>query len=99
SELNNEIANSYMKMKKSSEAIELFKAKIQSGAKISVNDYYSLGRAYYYSKDFVNADSSFSKIVTAQPDLALGYLWRAKANVQTDPENKQWKSKTWYETF
>jgi tetratricopeptide (TPR) repeat protein len=98
SELNNEMANSYMKMKKYKDAIDLFKSKINSG-KGTVNDYYSIGRAYYYSKDFINADSSFSKIVAAQPDLALGYLWRAKANVQTDPENKQWKSKELYETF
>jgi tetratricopeptide (TPR) repeat protein len=98
-ELNNEMANSYMKMKKYNEAIGLFKAKMESGAKISINDYYSLGRAYYYSKDFVNADSTFSKIVASQPDLALGYLWRAKANVQLDPENKQWKSRELYETF
>jgi tetratricopeptide (TPR) repeat protein len=66
---------------------------------VGVNDYYSLGRAYYYSKDFINADSAFSKIIAAQPDLALGYLWRAKAAVQTDPENKQWKAKEIYETF
>ena len=88
-----------MKMKKYKDAIDLFKSKINSG-KGTVNDYYSIGRAYYYSKRFINADSSFSKIVAAQPDLrALGYLWKAKANVQTDPENKQWKSKDLYETF
>lgn len=97
-ELNNDMANSYMKMKKYNDAIALFKSKITSG-KAGVNDYYSIGRAYYYSKDFVNADSSFSKIVVAQPELSLGYLWRAKANVQMDPENKQWKSKELYETF
>lgn len=98
-ELYNDMANSYMKTKKYSDAIALFKSKMQSGAKVGVNDYYSLGRAYYYSKDFTDADSTFSKIVAAQPDLALGYLWRAKASVQMDPENKQWKAKELYETF
>lgn len=98
-ELYNDMANAYMKTKKYNEAIALFKSKMRNGGKVSVNDYYSLGRAYYYSKDFANADSAFSKIVAAQPDLALGYLWRAKTNVQTDPENKQWKSKELYETF
>ncbi len=98
SELTNDMANSYMKMKKYNEAIQLFKTKISSG-KGNVNDFYSIGRAYYYSKNFIEADSAFSKIVTTQPDLALGYLWRAKANLQMDPENKQWKSKELYETF
>ncbi len=97
-ELNNEMANSYMKMKKYKDAIELFKSKISNG-KAGVNDYYSIGRAYYYSKDFINADSSFSKIIALQPDLALGYLWKAKASLQTDPDNKQWKAKEFYETF
>lgn len=97
-ELSNDMANSYMKMKKYNEAIAMFKAKIAAG-KAGVNDYYGLGRAYYYSKDFVNADSCFSKIVTAQPEMGLGYLWKAKANVQQDPENKVWKAKEWYEKY
>ncbi len=97
-ELANEMANSYMRMKKYTDAIQLFSEKVADG-KAGLNDYFALGRAYYYNKDFVNADSAFDKIVVAQPDLALGYLWRAKANVQTDPENKQWKSKELYETF
>ncbi|HET6227107.1 MAG TPA: tetratricopeptide repeat protein [Bacteroidia bacterium] len=97
-ELSNDMANAYMKMKKYDEAIAMFKAKEAAG-KAGVNDYYGLGRAYYYSKRFVEADSAFSKIVSAQPDLALGYLWKAKAEVQTDPENKNWKAKQLYETF
>jgi lipoprotein NlpI len=97
-ELNNEMANSYMKMKKYKEAIDLFVAKINSG-KASVNDYFSIGRAYYFSKDFVNADSSFSKIVAAQPDLAIGYLWRAKSSTHLDPGNKLWQAKGFYETY
>lgn len=97
-ELSNDMSNAYMKMKKYSEAITMFKAKVAAG-KAGVNDYYGLGRAYYYSKDFVNADSCFSKIVTAQPEMGLGYLWKAKANVQQDPENKVWKAKEWYEKY
>jgi len=97
-ELSNDMSNAYMKMKKYGEAINMFKAKVSAG-KAGVNDYYALGRAYYYSKDFVNADSSFSKIVSEQPDLAIGYLWKAKASVQTDPENKLWKAKELYEKF
>jgi tetratricopeptide (TPR) repeat protein len=96
--LNNEMANSYMKMKKYKEAIELFISKVNSG-KASVNDYFTLGRAYYNSKDYVNADSSFSKIIAAQPDLAIGYLWRARANTHLDPGNKLWQAKGLYETY
>lgn len=97
-ELTNDMANAYMKMKRFGDAIAMFKEKEKEG-KAGVNDYYGLGRAYYYSKDFANADSSFSKIVTAQPDLSIGYLWKAKAAVQMDPENKVWKAKEAYENY
>ncbi|HSH64380.1 MAG TPA: tetratricopeptide repeat protein, partial [Bacteroidia bacterium] len=97
-ELNNEMANSYMRMKKYNEAINLFKTKIADGT-AGINDYYSIGRAYYYSEDFSNADSAFAKMTEIQPDLALGYMWRAKANSHNDPENKQWKAKEFYELF
>jgi len=97
-ELNADIAAAYFKMKKYADAIESYKIKIAAG-KSNANDYFGLGRAYYYSKDFVNADSSFAQLVTAQPELALGYLWRAKANVQIDPKNEKWSAKEHYELF
>jgi tetratricopeptide (TPR) repeat protein len=97
-ELKNEMANAYMKMKKYHEAIELLKQKISNG-KAGVNDYFTIGRAYLGSKDYVNADSSFSKIITAQPELAIGYLWKARAISRQDPENKKWGAKESYETY
>lgn len=97
-ELNGEIANTYIKMKKYPEAIAAFKSKMEKG-KPSANDHFGIGRAYYYSKDFVNADSSFSQIIKSQPELPLGYLWRAKTNVQLDPKNELWLAKPFYEQF
>ncbi len=99
-ELNNDIANSYMKMKKYSEAIGAYKNKIANG-KPNANDFYGIGRAYYFSKDFINADSSFASVIKEQPDLALGYLWLAKANLQQELVLKtdNWNAKKNYETF
>lgn len=97
-ELYSDMANSYLKMKKNTEAIESYKIKIEKG-KPNVNDYFGLGRAYYYSKDFINADSSFAQIVNSQPELALGYLWRAKVNSQVDSKNINWLAKPFYESF
>ena len=93
-----DIANTYIKMKKYPEAIEAYKIKMAK-IKPTMNDYFGLGRAYYFSKDFVNADSSFIQITNAQPDLALGHLWRAKTNSQIDNKNEKWLAKPYYETF
>ncbi len=97
-ELNGDIANCYIKMKKYADAISAYKTKMAI-SKPGANDYFGLGRAYYYSKDFTNADSAFTQLVIAQPDLAMGYLWRAKANVQIDSKNEKWAAKPFYETY
>lgn len=99
-DLNNDLANSYMKMKKYPEAIDVYKKKMAT-TKPSANDYFGIGRAYYYSKDFVNADSSFEQIIKSQPDLPIGYLWRAKANVQQElvMKTENWNAKPYYEQF
>ena len=97
-EYNGDIANAYIKMKKYPEAIAAYKMKMDKG-KANANDYYGLTRAYYYSKDFINADSSAVLIIKAQPELALGYMWRAKANSQLDPKNEKWLAKPYYELF
>ena len=97
-ELNGDIANAYIKMKKYPEAIAAYKVKMEKG-KPNANDHFGLMRAYYFSKDFVNADSSAAQIIKAQPELPLGYLWRGKINVQVDVNNAKWLAKPFYETY
>ncbi len=97
-ELNGDIGGAYIKMKKYPEAIASYKVKMEKG-KPNVNDYFGLMRAYYYSKDFPNADSAAVQIIKAQPELPLGYLWRGKINVQVDEKNANWLAKPYYETY
>ncbi|MDP1744815.1 MAG: tetratricopeptide repeat protein [Bacteroidota bacterium] len=97
-ELNGDIATIYMKMRKYPEAITFFNKKIAAN-KANINDYFGLVRAYYFSKDFVNADSATSEMIRLQPDLALGYLWKAKVNVQQDLKNEKWLAKSSYEQY
>ncbi len=97
-ELNGDIAAIYMKMKKYPEAITFFDKKIAAN-KVTINDYFGLARAYYFSKDFVKADSATSQMIRLQPDLALGYLWKAKVNVQQDLKNEKWLAKPFYEQY
>ncbi len=97
-ELIGDIATAYMKMKKWAEAISFFNKKIALG-KPNINDYYGLVRAYYYSKDFVKADSAVAQMIQLQPDLALGHLWKAKVNIQEDLKNEKWLAKASYEAY
>jgi tetratricopeptide (TPR) repeat protein len=97
-EINRDLANLYMKTKRFAKAIETYSVNVASG-KANVNDYFGLGRAYYYSKDYSNADSAFAKIIETVPQVNLGYLWRAKANVQQDLNNESWRAKPFYESY
>lgn len=97
-EINRELASLYMKTKKFDKAVKVYQATVESG-KANVNDYFGLGRAYYYSKDYANADSAFQTIIKTAPQLNLGYLWRAKANVQQDLNNESWRAKPFYELY
>lgn len=99
-ELNGDIASAYLKMKKYPEAIASYKVKMEKG-KLSVNDYFQIGRAYYLSKDFINADSSFSQVMVLQPELTMGYLWKARALVQHEVvmKTENWSAKELYELY
>jgi len=97
-DLTNEMATLYMKSKNFEKAAEIYKEKVDGG-KGDINDVYGLGRAYYYAKDFVNADTTFAKMIAMRPDLGLSYLWRAKASVQLDPKNETWQAKPYYELY
>lgn len=93
------IATTWMKAKRYSKAIEMYEKKMAGDPKnLSGQDYFEMGRAYYFGpKDFVKADSCFSKLTQAIPTFATGYFWRGKANVQQDPKNEKWLAKPHYE--
>lgn len=97
-ELYGDIAAIYMKMKKYPEAITFYDKKIAAN-KGTINDYFGLTRAYYFSKDFEKADSATSQMISLQPDLALAHLWKAKVKVQQDLQNEKWLAKPFYEQF
>lgn len=96
-----ELGNIYLKTKKYPEAIDAFNKKIkkEKEADADVNDYYQLGRAYYYSSQFEKADTAFLKIATMRPDIPVGFLWRARANAKMDPKSEKFLGKPYYEEY
>jgi predicted Zn-dependent protease len=97
-DFNSEIGAAYIKMKKYPEAIEAYKKKLASG-KGNANDDFGIGRAYFFGKDYINADSAFAKLIQAQPELWTGYFWRARAKSNQDPKNEKWLAKEDFEMF
>lgn len=93
------MASTWMKAKKYPKAIETYERKMAGDPKnLSAQDYFELGRAYFFGpKDFVKADTCFSKLCQLSPTFATAYFWRAKSNVQQDLKNEKWLAKPHYE--
>lgn len=96
-----ELAKFYMKEKNYDEAIVMFNKKMAGDStKLSLADYYELGRAYYFGpKDYEKVDGANAYVLKASPDYAMSHLWRARANVQLDLDKANWAARTHYETF
>lgn len=95
-DLYSDIAFAYYKSKKYNDAIIYYLKKINAGKPI-VNDYIYLGLSYYQTKQFALSDSAFKKVLTVNSEMILAHKWRAKANVQLDPDSKLALAKPHYE--
>ena len=98
-DLLSEIGNIYMKFKRNIEASRMFQEKINTGKNVTAVDYFNLGKAYYFSKENVMADSAFMKVTELQTNYAYGYWWRGRANSQLDSDGKLGLAKPFYEKF
>jgi tetratricopeptide (TPR) repeat protein len=98
-ELWGEIGDVYNKARRYSDAAAAFETKNSYLPKVSAADYFTVGRAYYFGKNLVAADSAFSKVISAKPEAYLGYLWRAKTNAQTDTALQFQEATTFFKQF
>lgn len=94
-----EIWKSYDKLKKYTEAAAIIQEKIQNCKGATVTDYFNLGRSYFFSTDYLNADTAFAKVNELTPTYASGFLWRAKANAFIDSTSKDGLAKPHYEKY
>jgi hypothetical protein len=49
--------------------------------------------------EYSDADSSLSMLVQKAPNLAIGYLWKARVKTNIDPESESGLAKPYYEKF
>lgn len=96
-ELHGNIAALYFKTKNWTKVIEEYNIKLQKTGTLTPREYFDLGRAYYFNKRFVEADTSFAMLVKAEPDLATGYLFRARTNASLDSTSEKGLAKPFYE--
>lgn len=83
-ELYDDLGKMATKSKKYDVAVQAYRDKIANMAKITSADYFSLGRALYSAKNFVDADSIFTKVTTLSPNWPNGYLYLGRTNSQLD---------------
>jgi len=96
SELLSEAAMCWTKTKKYDKAKNLYeeKIKLHTGSPM---DYYNLGKVYYSIQDYANADTNLAVFNSLYPDYVPGWLWRARAKSNLDPDSKLGLAKPIYE--
>ncbi|HEY5750252.1 MAG TPA: tetratricopeptide repeat protein [Chryseolinea sp.] len=88
-----------LKSKKYAEAVPALKALMGLRAKPLSADYYNIGRAYYFTDQFPQADTAFTKLIEMQPNMAIGYLWEGRTKASLDPETETGLAKPYYESL
>jgi tetratricopeptide (TPR) repeat protein len=56
------------------------------GTEATSADYYTIGLAYYFAKDFVGAEKNFLAVTEKSPKYASGWLYLAKTQAKADPD-------------
>jgi tetratricopeptide (TPR) repeat protein len=72
---------------------------LESKGELTAQEYFDLGKAYYFIQDYTKADSAFNLLSAKVPDLAIAYFWRARVQTNFDPESEQGLAKPYYEQF
>lgn len=85
-----------LKAKRYDESVSAFES-LAHLKKLSSQDLYALGRAYYFNSQFEKADTTFQKLIALQPHMTVGYVWAARAKSNLDPETDMGLAKPFYE--
>ncbi len=103
-EILKDLAQKFGDAKKPAAAIQMREAYIsKAGSKVTTNDHFYLGVAYFQTGNFVKAESLFQTVVTElakkDPTNLLGYQWLAKAKAKQDVEGTAGTAEETYQKF
>lgn len=77
-------AKSYYDNKMYDKAAFYYDLKIKNSNKPIIQDWFSLGRSYYFDSSFALADAAFKHINEISPEWPIAFQWRARCNLNLD---------------
>ena len=72
---------------------------LESKGDLTAQEYFDLGKAYYFTQKYNEADVAFNMLTSKVPDLAVAYFWQARVKTNFDPESDSGLAKPFYEQF
>ena len=90
-----DVSVSYFKNKKWDGVITTLERKNQ----LKAQEYFDLGKAYYFTQNYPKADSAFNILTQKVPELGIAYFWQARVKSNFDPESEQGLAQPFYEKF
>jgi len=97
-ELQTEAFMAFIKSKSYDRAMQIQLARMREG-KPDANDYMMLSKLFYNLHEWTKVDSVLEIVNKKEPDFIPGYLWRAYALVNLDPDAKQGLAKPVFDTL
>ena len=111
-ELYAELANAYAQDQQYDKAIAVYERKRENVEPTNA-DYYYMGNIYMMAGEektaagdaqaanefFKKADETYANVTETNPTYPYGYLWRARAQANQDPETTEGLAKPHYEEF
>lgn len=95
-----EFAKALYFAKRYPEAVTQYNAKFTKCGSLAALDIFNLGRAYFFNKDYVNADTTFAQFIERTPSTPEGYLWRGKnAAFMDDAASPKFLAMPYYQLF
>jgi tetratricopeptide (TPR) repeat protein len=91
------VAESLFKAKRYSESVKAYERLQRLKPKLSSQDLFSMGRAYYVDSLLVKADTTFSRLTVAQPKMTVSWLWLSRTRARLDPESEKGLAKPSFE--
>lgn len=97
-DLISKLAKSYSKLKDYEKAILTYQKKIINNC-ITLNDYYEIGKSYFFLKQWGKADTALNIVLEKKPDFMNAIKYRAWSNANIDTTSVLGMAKPYYEAL